>query len=166
MAFFERSDLISREATVDNFNFDKCVSYQYEAKEEFLKRGRRQLRRVARAMGLVTGQYEVRVNRGGIAVSGEVTLHSDHVYCQLLQLCVHVGSSLLYRTCEGRKDYCGGYNNFLPGNMLNDADKIASILISLQRTGARVKRVKEIEDFERWQVSEGECAEARQDNWN
>ena len=158
---------------MDNFNFDKCVSYQYEAKEEFLKRGRRQLRRVARAMGLVTGQYEVRINRGGNAVSGEVTLHSDHVYCQLYQPCTRAGANLLYRTCEGSKDYCGGHNNFLPGNMLNDADKIARILVSLQSTGTRAK---EIEDFERWQVSEphaarevqylGECAKARQNNRN
>ena len=151
MAFFERSNLISREATVDNFNFDKCVSYQYEAKEEFLKRGRRQLRRVARAMGLVTDQYEVRVNRGGIAVSGEVTLHSDHIYCQLYQSCRKVGASLLYRTCEGRKDYCGGPNHFLPGMTLNDHEKVAGILVSLQRTGLRAQRAKEIEDFERWQ---------------
>ena len=154
---------------MDNFNFDTNVSYQYEAKKAFLQRGRRQLRRVARAMGLVTGQYEVRVNRGGIAVSGEVTLHTDLIYCQLFQSCLRRNARLMYRTCEGRKDYCGGQNNFLPGNVLNDADKVARILTTLQCTGEVARRARDIEAFERWRASEPhdsrDFAEARQETY-
>jgi hypothetical protein len=42
---------------------------------------------------------------------GEVILHSDHLY-----LMVHLGSDrvlkVLYRSCEGRKDYSGGMNRY------------------------------------------------------
>ena len=54
----------------------------------------------------------VRFNPGGCAVSGEVTLHTDHVYIQFSGD-LHNQLGVLIRTCKGRKDYCGGPNQWI-----------------------------------------------------
>lgn len=92
--------------------------HQYEsanaaAKETLHNSGKAFLRALAGDLGLEKGDYEVRSNKGGVAVSGEVTLHSDKIYVQLAE---HVfggkgGVSVLYRNCAGREDYSGGQNH-------------------------------------------------------
>jgi hypothetical protein len=73
--------------------------------------GRAFLRILARDLGLAAGTFEIRSNQGGVAVSGEVTLHADHLYVQISEFAYgHGGASVLYRTCNGRKDYTGGPN--------------------------------------------------------
>ncbi|NDF13658.1 MAG: hypothetical protein EB060_12700 [Proteobacteria bacterium] len=70
-------------------------------------------------LGLTTDQFEVRSNLGGIAVSGEVTLHTDPlpgthhgIYIQVSQWCASASNStVLFRTCKSRRDYTGGANN-------------------------------------------------------
>lgn len=84
----------------------------HEKKEAFHRAGRKFLKALATAAGLQPGQYDIRSNKGGIAVSGEVTLHADHAYVQLSESAMHRGGSVLYRTCEGRKDYTGGTNHW------------------------------------------------------
>ncbi|WOB06491.1 hypothetical protein [Piscinibacter gummiphilus] len=76
-------------------------------------KGKVWLHKLACDLGLDTSEYDVRNNLGGIAVSGEVTLHSDTLYVQLSEHCFggRAGVSVLYRTCSGRKDYCGHQNN-------------------------------------------------------
>lgn len=49
---------------------------------------------------------DIRSNKGGPAVSGEVTLHGDSVYIQLSA----DSEWFFFRTCKGRKDYTGGRN--------------------------------------------------------
>src|SRR5690554_6307167 len=95
------------------------LSYNSEGKEAFAKEAKRQLRRLAKAMGLVTGSYDIRYNAGGIAVSGEATLHGDHVYVQIEQSCLS-GGNVLYRTCRGRKDFSGGQNHFTDEGVFDD----------------------------------------------
>lgn len=69
---------------------------------------------LAKELQIEPGTFEIRSNRAGIAVSGEVTLHSDKLYVQLLESCVGKGGvSVLYRNCAGRNDYTGGTNNFV-----------------------------------------------------
>ena len=80
-------------------------------KKQLHRHGRAFLASLAAELGLVTGTYDIRSNKGGIAVSGEVTLHADRLYVQLYESCIHPGVMVLYRTCEGRKDYSGGLNH-------------------------------------------------------
>ena len=61
-------------------------------------------------LGLQLSDFDVRSNMGGIAVSGEVTLHTDKVYIQISQS--SLGHTIMWRTCTGRKDYTGGHNRW------------------------------------------------------
>lgn len=84
----------------------------YTRKEAMHKEGVAMLRALAKELGLQPGSYDVRSNKAGIAVTGEVTLHTDKIYVQLCQSFSSQGLTLLYRSCEGRKDYCGGTNQY------------------------------------------------------
>ncbi len=106
--------------TSNAFDFRTSVAYDDRAKRLFHSRARSQLRRLASALGLQPGSYDLRSNQGGIAVSGEITLHSERLYVQAAQ---SVG--ILFRTCKGRKDYVGGPNNFAPLDLLNRPEELA-----------------------------------------
>ena len=79
-------------------------------KGKFHRAAMKTLRDLATKLGLSKEQYDVRSNKGGHAVSGEITLHTDNVYVQISE--GSNGMQVLYRTCKGRKDYSGGTNNF------------------------------------------------------
>lgn len=82
-------------------------------KEEFHKAYARILRGVAKRMELAPGTYEVRSNKGGPAVLGEVTLHGESIYIQVGgSLCTADAPDLYYRSVKGRKDYTGGVNRW------------------------------------------------------
>jgi hypothetical protein len=84
------------------------------AKQAMHLAGARFLEAVAQRLGLSRGEYDIRSNPGGVAVSGEVTLHSDDLYVQLSESCVGPpGLKLLYRSCGSRTDYCGNQNHFV-----------------------------------------------------
>ena len=106
------------------FDFRKSVAYDAEAKRLFHSRAKSQLRRIATALGLEPGSYDLRSNQAGIAVSGEITLHGDHLYVQLSQSAMGHHSGVLFRSCKGRKDYVGGPNNFASLDLLNRPDEL------------------------------------------
>jgi hypothetical protein len=89
-----------------------------ERKQQFLKDGKKFLKALAQEIG-VADQCDLRVNEGGMAVSGEVTLHADSLYIQLFES-GKPGVRALYRTCEGRKDYTGGRNLYVTMKELHD----------------------------------------------
>lgn len=90
-----------------------------QAKATLHRAGRSFLNVLAKDLGLAKGEYDVRSNLGGIAVSGEVTLHSDQLYVQLSESSAGPGRVLvLYRSCKGRKDYSGGPNAFTDAHSL------------------------------------------------
>src|ERR1700734_541030 len=91
--------------------------YDDKAKRCYASKYRGALRKLALALGLDKSQYDLRFNPGGIAVWGEVTLHTDTRYVQ-----VSHGHDLgiLARTCNGRRDYTGGTNHWLPLTLLTD----------------------------------------------
>jgi hypothetical protein len=62
-------------------------------------------------------EADIRFNPGGIAVSGEATLHGDNIYVQVSADISHLG--IMYRTCKGRKDYTGGPNCWMPFSRLS-----------------------------------------------
>jgi hypothetical protein len=107
------------------YDFRRPVAYDIAAKRLFHSRARSLLRRVATALGLRPGDYDLRSNQGGIAVSGEITLHGDHLYVQVSQSAMGHHSGVLFRTCKGRKDYSGGLNNFASLDLLNRPDELA-----------------------------------------
>jgi hypothetical protein len=107
------------------FDFRRFASYDGATKRAFHIHARRQLKRLADALGFAPGDYDLRSNQGGIAVSGEVTLHSDHLYVQACQPATGHDTGILFRTCQGRRDYCGGTNNFASLDLLNRPNELA-----------------------------------------
>lgn len=81
-------------------------------KEELHRQGRTFLRALAKRLGLDPKEYEVRSNKAGIAVSGEITLHAENLYVEVCESAMSRGISMMFRTCKGRRDYTGGPNNF------------------------------------------------------
>ena len=98
----------------------------------FHQRGKALLRRIAKDLGYVSGSYDVRSNKGGIAVSGEITLHSDDLYVQFS--CSAFGSDLqiMYRRCQHRRDYTGERNHFLSFDALRNYGKVIATLQALR----------------------------------
>jgi hypothetical protein len=107
------------------FDFRRRVAYDSASKDIFHRRARSQLRRLAATLGLKPGAYDLRSNYGGIAVSGEAILHTERLYIQVSQPATGHNSGLLYRVCNGRKDYIGGPNNFASLDLLNDVDQLS-----------------------------------------
>ena len=111
--------------TSSNFDFRKPVAYDGDAKRAFHNHARRRLKRLADVLGLAPGSFDLRSNLGGIAVSGEATLHADHLYVQASQPATGHDTGILFRTCQGRKDYHGGPNNFASLDLLNRPQDLA-----------------------------------------
>ena len=87
----------------------------------FHKQGRALLKVISNDLNLEN--CTISSNMGGIAVSGEITLHAEHLYLQ-----VNFGFSgecarILYRSCKGKKDYSGGKNHYIDVCDLSDADR-------------------------------------------
>lgn len=109
------------------FNFNIPTQYDADAKVNFHKHAKKQLTLLALELGFLKDGIDLRSNKGGIAVSGEITLHHDKVYIQVQQSCM--GGGILFRTCQGRKDYTGGHNNWVDNlNMLNDVPQLAALI--------------------------------------
>ena len=83
-------------------------------------------RRLAAELGFPRDSFDLRSNSGGIAVSGEVTLHHERVYVQVSQPASGgADTGVLIRTCRGRRDYVGGRNHFAPLDLLDDPPALA-----------------------------------------
>jgi hypothetical protein len=104
--------------------YTSCA-YALEQKQHFHTTARARLRKLASALGFPPGTYDLRSNQGGIAVSGEITLHHERVYVQVCQPATGADSGILIRTCEGRRDYTGGRNHFAPLSLLDDIPALA-----------------------------------------
>ena len=79
-------------------------------KEAFHRKYKSKLRAIAKALGLTVGTFDVRSNKGGPAVLGEVVLHSDTLYVSVGGL---DATRVMFRGCKGRKDYTGGVNRWI-----------------------------------------------------
>lgn len=110
---------------MSTFSFRKTAAYDADQKRAFHVQARRQMTKLAIALGLSPGGYDLRSNKGGIAVSGEVTLHADHLYVQVSQPATGYDTGIMFRSCRGRRDYVGGPNNFASLDLLNDPSELA-----------------------------------------
>jgi hypothetical protein len=104
--------------------YARCTYYP-EVKQRFHTAARARLRRLATTLRFPLGSFDLRSNLGGIAVSGEITLHHDDVYIQVCQPASGADSGILIRTCQGRRDYTGGGNHLAPLRLLDDAPALA-----------------------------------------
>lgn len=111
--------------TTARFDFKKRVAYDPEAKSLFHAQARRRLLKLAAALGLDPCSFDLRSNQGGIAVSGEITLHADRLYVQASQPATGSDAGILFRSCDGRRDYVGGVNNFASLDLLHDPEALA-----------------------------------------
>ena len=119
-------------------NWYTPCAYNDAQKRSFHATGRKRLKALAAALDFKTGTYDVRSNHGGVAVSGEVTLHGEKLYVQISQPATGADSGILIRTCKGRKDYTGGPNNFLPLSWLDQIEALAGYCQRiLDREGGR-----------------------------
>ena len=114
------------------FDWYRSASYDAHQKQQFHRNARARLKALAQELKLSPRSYDLRSNAGGIAVSGEITLHHDAVYIQVCQPATGWDSGVMIRTCKGRRDYTGGANNFVPLRMLDDlpalAERVSTIL--------------------------------------
>lgn len=116
-------------------NWYKSCTYDNVQKRTFHVTGLKRLRALAKALRFAADSFDVRSNCGGIAVSGEVTLHHENLYVQISQPATRADTGILIRTCKGRKDYIGGRNNFAPLSMLDDIPALAHLCRSILQQG-------------------------------
>lgn len=106
---------------------ERPLGYHPENKEAFHREAKRLLKLLAGQLGLSRGSYDIRSNMGGIAVAGEVTLHTERLYIQIFKPLTDMGNQIMYRRCDGRKDFTGGPNHFAKIHRLLDAAFIAEL---------------------------------------
>jgi hypothetical protein len=124
---------LTKLAVYDNSGDRECGPGLY--KEEYKKLGRKILKYIAEQLQLPKDAYEIRWNPGGIACSGDHTLHTDHVYVSLHD---NLGSGWFYfRTCNGRKDYSGGRNIIVTWASLLKPDGMDKLIAALKIAQAK-----------------------------
>jgi len=123
------------------FDFRQRVAYDPDRKRLFHSQARRRLLDLATALGLAPDEFDLRRNDGGIAVSGEATLHADRLYVQVSQPATGSDTGILFRSCEGRRDYVGGRNNFASLDLLHRPAALAALIRRhcLPRTSLRTQ---------------------------
>ena len=120
---------------IDLDTLRRSVSYDEDAKKAFHSAAKKYLKRLRAELGTEYGEADpIRSNKGGIAVSGEVTLHFDGLYVQVSQSFMGDRGIVMFRSCLSRKDYSGGTNNFADSETLVDTATLAAVIRS------RVKR--------------------------
>jgi hypothetical protein len=107
------------------FDWYKPCAYDDDQKRRFHREAKKRLKALAAELGFKFQDYDLRTNAGGIAVSGEITLHEARLYVQVCQPATGWDSGILIRGCEGRKDYTGGPNHFAPLCWLDDIPQLA-----------------------------------------
>lgn len=106
----------------------KGVSYDANAKALFHQDGRKALKRLAEALLLPDDSFDIRSNKAGPAVSGEITLHGEEVYIQLSLGGMGADREVMFRRCRGRSDYTGERNHWASIRELLAPDRFAGRL--------------------------------------
>lgn len=101
------------------------VAYDEPAKRLFHSEGRASLARLAGALALDSGTFEIRSNKAGPAVSGEVTLHAEILWVQLSLGPFGPGREICFRRVQGRGDHNGERNHWASVSELLAPDNFA-----------------------------------------
>ncbi|PBN42962.1 hypothetical protein [Sphingobium sp. D43FB] len=104
------------------------VSNDEAAKRVFHAEARTAMRRLAEALELDAGSYDIRSTKGGPAVSGEITLHGEEVWVQLSLGAFGPDNEVVFRQVRGRGDHYGARNHWASVNELLAPDRFASRL--------------------------------------
>lgn len=97
-----------------------------ETKAAFHRKARSVLKKLAEALALEKQDFDIRSNKAGPAVSGEVILHAERFY---IQIAVSDGpGEVLFRRCAGRKDFSGGDNHWAGAADIEDIAAFAERL--------------------------------------
>lgn len=104
--------------------------YNPAAKKEFHRVAAKYLKRLQRQLDGMYGDGGLRHNQGGIAVSGDITLHLERLYVQVSEPFAQWGEKkvVMFRECKGLKDYTGGQNNFADAATFMDTARFARII--------------------------------------
>jgi hypothetical protein len=98
----------------------------------FHRYGKALLKRIAHDLGYTPGSYDLDSNLAGIAVSGEITLHTDDLFVQFSAPSYCEDYQILYRRCQGRRDYRGLRNHFFRFQALTEYGQVIAALQSLR----------------------------------
>lgn len=104
------------------------VAYDETAKRLFHSEGRSAMRRLADALALDDGTFDIRSNKGGPAVSGEITLHGEDLWVQLSLGPFGPGREVCFRQVRGRDDHVGDRNLWASIRELVEPDSFAARL--------------------------------------
>lgn len=113
------------------FDWHTPCLYDEKQKAAFHRAAITRLKLLAQHLKWDKAQYDLRTNKAGIAVSGEITLHHERVYICVSQSRMGSETGILFRSCNGRMDYSGGTNNFAPLRLLDDIPALAARLQAL-----------------------------------
>ena len=86
------------------------VAYDAPAKRLFHAQGRTAMRHLAAALALEDGSFDIRSNKAGPAVSGDVTLHGESIWVQLSLGPFGPGREVCFRKVQDRHDHIGQRN--------------------------------------------------------
>ena len=109
-------------------------SYNDENKAKFHRWGKAVAQLIADKMELIKGTYDIRSNQGGIACSGEITLHGESIYISMEQSCC-LTEQFMFRKCKGKKDYAGMGNHWMTWQELLDIDSAVEKFIKVALNG-------------------------------
>jgi hypothetical protein len=102
------------------------VAHDAPAKRLFHTEGRVALRRLAEALGLEEGRFDIRSNKAGPAVSGEITLHGETLWVQLSLGPFGPDREVCFRRVRGRDDHIGDRNHWASVRDLVEPDRFAA----------------------------------------
>lgn len=109
------------------------LAYNRDKKNEYHRLARQYLAYIAKLLGFPKGSFDIRSSMGGVAVSGEITLHTDRVYVQFGNDAMGL---ILARTCTGREDFVGGGNQWISPGFIKDpfrfAEQVAKVMAGME----------------------------------
>lgn len=102
------------------------VAYDEPAKRLFHSEGRTAMRRLAAALGLDDGRFDIRSNKAGPAVSGEITLHGEDIWVQMSLGPFGPGKEICFRKVQDRQDHIGERNYWASVRELLEPERFAA----------------------------------------
>ena len=115
---------------IDMSVFLESVADNEAAKRRFHRQSAAVLRELARHLGYKAGDFDLRHNQRGIAVSGEIILHSDTLYVHFEQNVAGLQWGFMWRICRGRRDFRGRANQWIPWDRLNNLESVAKHMLA------------------------------------
>jgi len=97
-------------------------AYNEEAKNRFKQLAMKFVRVVIKELGLVKGEYRIRYNPAGIAVSGDAGFITDRVYVDFNADGGGSGLGIMVRSTKNMSDWTGGPNHWYGWGLILAAD--------------------------------------------